>query len=92
MNLRVAGNILKQRRTKQGLTLKDVSDKTGFTIGHISLIERGEMKNPSFNAMLAICDALDLSFYRLVADVELIDRELPKKKQKASLSLLTAAT
>lgn len=92
MNLRIAGSILKQRRINNGMTLQDVSDKTQLTKGYISLVERGEMKNPSINAMLAICESLGFSFYSLVADVQQIDSALPKKKQKASLSLLTAAT
>ena len=43
------GNRIREARKKKGMTLKQVADATGYTIGHISQIERN-LKSPSLSA------------------------------------------
>ena len=35
------GSRIREMRKRRGLTLKEVAEATGYTIGHISQIERG---------------------------------------------------
>ncbi len=54
------GNRIRETRKKRGLTLKQVADATGYTIGHISQIERG-LKSPSLQALRKIAACLECS-------------------------------
>lgn len=54
------GNRIRETRKKRGLTIKQVADATGYTIGHISQIERG-LKSPSLNALRKIASCLECS-------------------------------
>ena len=50
------GSRIREMRKKRGLTLKEVAEATGYTIGHISQIER-DLKSPSLEALrqIAVC-------------------------------------
>ncbi|PSJ51334.1 helix-turn-helix domain-containing protein [Pseudaminobacter soli (ex Li et al. 2025)] len=52
------GQRLRERRTGLGLTLKEVADKAGFSVGFISQIERG-ITTPSLTSLVAVCRVLD---------------------------------
>lgn len=49
---------LRERRLGLKLTLKDVADKAGFSVGYISQIERG-ITTPSLTSLIAVCRVLD---------------------------------
>ena len=56
---------------KRGLTLKEVAEATGYTIGHISQIER-DLKSPSLVALRKIAACLDCSeVWLIMGDSEL---------------------
>ena len=44
------GRRIREMRKRRGLTLKEVAESTGYTIGHISQIER-DLKSPSLVAL-----------------------------------------
>ena len=44
-------NRMKQIRKKKGITLTDLSKKTGLSIGYLSHLENGSRKNPSIEIM-----------------------------------------
>lgn len=44
-------NRMKQIRKKKGITLTDLSKKTGISIGYLSHLENGSRKNPSIEIM-----------------------------------------
>lgn len=50
-------NKVRYYRLKQDLLLKDLSEKTGLSVGHLSHIENGS-KQPSKSAMEAIAQAV----------------------------------
>ena len=54
------GNRIREARKKKGMTLKQVADATGYTVGHISLIER-DLKSPSLTALRKIAACLECS-------------------------------
>ena len=46
------GKIIRQQREKLGLTLDEVSRRTGFSKPYISTVETGKIKNPPGDALL----------------------------------------
>jgi transcriptional regulator with XRE-family HTH domain len=67
------GERLRRRRKELKLTLQDVADAAGFSVGFISQIERG-ISVPSLVSMVSVCRVLEVeigSFFRpLQADSE----------------------
>ncbi len=55
----VIGDVLRQARTSQGRTLREVSDSARVSLGYLSEVERGR-KEPSSELLNAICDALEV--------------------------------
>ena len=53
----VIGDVLREARTTQGRTLREVSDSARVSLGYLSEVERGR-KEPSSELLNAICDAL----------------------------------
>ncbi|WBL32876.1 helix-turn-helix domain-containing protein [Sinirhodobacter sp. HNIBRBA609] len=53
------GERLRLRRKLRGLSLKQVSDRAGLSVGMLSQVERG-LAVPSVKSMRAICAALDM--------------------------------
>lgn len=71
------GSRIREMRKKRGLTLKAVADATGYTIGHISQIER-DLKSPSLVALRKIATCLNCSEVWLIMD----DSELSAKSSE----------
>ena len=57
----MAENNLRYYRKQQKLTLKDLSDLTGLSIGYLSHLENGSRENPSRNTMLTISKIVNAS-------------------------------
>jgi transcriptional regulator with XRE-family HTH domain len=55
---------IKRVRKSKGLTLQEVSEKTGISLNHLSQIERGKA-NPSIGTLKKITNALDVPFMSL---------------------------
>jgi transcriptional regulator with XRE-family HTH domain len=55
----VIGDVLREARTSQGRTLREVSDSARVSLGYLSEVERGR-KEPSSELLNAICDALEV--------------------------------
>jgi transcriptional regulator with XRE-family HTH domain len=55
----VIGDVLREARTSQGRTLREVSDSARVSLGYLSEVERGR-KEPSSELLNAICDALQV--------------------------------
>jgi transcriptional regulator with XRE-family HTH domain len=51
--------VLREARTTQGRTLREVSDSARVSLGYLSEVERGR-KEPSSELLNAICDALEM--------------------------------
>ena len=71
------GRRIREMRKRRGLTLKEVAEATGYTIGHISQIER-DLKSPSLVALRKIAACLNCSEIWLIMD----DSELSAKSSE----------
>lgn len=71
------GSRIREMRKRRGLTLKEVAESTGYTIGHISQIER-DLKSPSLVALRKIAACLNCSEVWLIMD----DSELSAKSSE----------
>ena len=71
------GSRIREMRKRRGLTLKEVAEATGYTIGHISQIER-DLKSPSLVALRKIAACLNCSEVWLIVD----DSELSAKSSE----------
>lgn len=60
---------LKELRTAQGYTLRDISEATGYTKSFISQLERG-LKKPSVDSLRKIADFLDVPIFALLEETE----------------------
>jgi transcriptional regulator with XRE-family HTH domain len=63
----VIGDVLRQARTTQGRTLREVSDSARVSLGYLSEVERGR-KEPSSELLNAICDALEVPLSEVLTD------------------------
>ena len=71
------GSRIREMRKRRGLTLKKVAEAPGYTIGHISQIER-DLKSPSLVALRKIAACLNCSEVWLIMD----DSELSAKSSE----------
>ena len=71
------GSRIREMRKRRGLTLKEVAEATGYTIGHISQIER-DLKSPSLVVLRKIAACLNCSEVWLIMD----DSELSAKSSE----------
>jgi transcriptional regulator with XRE-family HTH domain len=56
---RLLGDVLRDKRTQRGLTLREVSADARVSLGYISEIERGQ-KEASSELLASLCDALEV--------------------------------
>ena len=60
------GERIKKLRTAKGMTLKEMVEYTGLSIGYLSNLERNAT-SPTLNALANICDALDTNLVDLLS-------------------------
>ena len=65
---RLLGDVLRERRLEQGLTLRQVSAEARVSLGYISEIERGQ-KEASSELLASLCSALDTPLSTVLRDV-----------------------
>ena len=63
----VIGDVLRDARTSQGRTLREVSDSARVSLGYLSEVERGR-KEASSELLTAICGALEVPLSRVLSD------------------------
>jgi transcriptional regulator with XRE-family HTH domain len=90
---RLLGDVLRDARTRQGLTLRELSAGARVSLGYISEIERGQ-KEASSELLASLCAALDLPMsqvLRHVSDAAALEEAasaptpLPTAKQPADV-------
>ena len=81
------GRRIREMRKKRGLTLKEVAEATGYTIGHISQIER-DLKSPSLVALRKIAACLNCSEVWLIMDDSELSAKSPEEGKKSKESYL----
>ncbi len=88
----VLGDVLRRARTKQGRTLREVSDAARVSLGYLSEVERGR-KEASSELLNAICDALDVQLSRLLVEAgEQLARVEYRTVSPASAANIDAST
>ena len=65
---RLLGDVLRERRMQQGMTLREVSAEARVSLGYISEIERGQ-KEASSELLASLCSALDVPLSDVLRDV-----------------------
>ena len=65
---RLLGDVLRDKRTERGLTLREVSAEARVSLGYISEIERGQ-KEASSELLYSLCDALDVPLSDVLREV-----------------------
>ena len=65
---RMLGDVLRERRSQLGLTLREVSGSARVSLGYISEIERGQ-KEASSELLASLCEALDVPLSQVLRDV-----------------------
>jgi len=65
---RLLGDVLRERRLEQGLTLRQVSAEARVSLGYISEIERGQ-KEASSELLSSLCSALELPLSTVLREV-----------------------
>jgi transcriptional regulator with XRE-family HTH domain len=65
---RLLGDVLRQRRQRQGRTLRQVSADARVSLGYLSEVERGQ-KEASSELLAAICTALDAPLSEVLREV-----------------------
>src|SRR5215207_5502952 len=65
---RMLGDVLRDRRTQRGLTLREVSAGARVSLGYISEIERGQ-KEASSELLASLCDALEVPLSDVLREV-----------------------
>jgi len=64
----LVGDVLRQRRLAQGLTMREVSSRARVSLGYISEVERGQ-KEPSSELLASLCRALGVPLSQVLRDV-----------------------
>ena len=65
---RLLGDVLRDKRTERGLTLREVSAGARVSLGYISEIERGQ-KEASSELLYSLCGALDVPLSDVLREV-----------------------
>ena len=65
---RLLGDVLRQKRQRQGRTLREVSSVARVSLGYLSEVERGQ-KEASSELLASICTALDVPLSQVLREV-----------------------
>lgn len=52
-------NNIKEIREKKGIKQRELAELTDLSVGYICHLEKGSRKNPSYNTMVSIANALN---------------------------------
>ena len=63
------GMLLKHYREIRNFTLKELEDISGVSASYIFRLERGDRTAPGLPKLMALCDALDIPYYQVLATV-----------------------
>lgn len=83
------GETLRDARTRQNRTLRDVSTAANVSLGYLSEVERGR-KEASSELLASICDALDLELSDVLDSASSALRTIPAARVAADKVAVTA--
>lgn len=70
----IFGKVLREYRTKSGISQEKLALSSNLDRSFVSLLERG-MRQPTLKTMLLLVDALDVPFEIFAADIERVRHE-----------------
>ena len=88
MNIELLGNRIQQFREASGLTQEELASRSGISIKHISVLERG-LKAPKLETLVNIANALHVSSDMLLQDVVLYAADGLASELSATISKLS---
>ena len=65
--VRMIGKKIKYYRKQVNLSLKEISERTGLSMGYLSNLER-DQTSPTYDNLCSICDAMSVSVVDLIMD------------------------
>ena len=71
---------LKKYRESTGLTQKEIAKRLGFSIGYISHLESGKIKNPTLGTIILYLKTIRVPWAKFFGEMEAIDFSLEHKK------------
>jgi transcriptional regulator with XRE-family HTH domain len=77
------GDMIRYRRKEKGLTLSELSRKTGVSKSYLSYLERNKKKNPSIEIVRRIFITLDLPLTPLFYQERTIDRPVMAMEERS---------
>lgn len=75
------GKKIKNYRKQINLTLQEIADRTGLSLGYLSNLERG-LTSPTFDNLCSICAAMSVSVVDLIANTMGYEVSIKKKERK----------
>ena len=79
------GEQVRNVRKSRGITLKELAEQTGLSIGYISQIER-DLTDPSLSTLRKLSEALDVPTYLFMGVAETDSRLTTRKNEVITLS------
>ena len=84
------GENIKKIRLSKALTIKDLADSTGLTVGYLSNLERGEKTNPSYEVIQKIANALSVpmvDFYKEEPPKNILGYNIKRLRKEKNITL-----
>lgn len=84
------GENIKKARLSKSLTIKDLADSTGLTVGYLSNLERGEKTNPSYEVIQKIANALSVpivDFYKEEPPKNILGYNIKRIRKEKNVTL-----
>lgn len=84
------GENIKKIRLSKSLTIKDLADSTGLTVGYLSNLERGEKTNPSYEVIQKIANALSVpmvDFYKEEPPKNILGYNIKRIRKEKNITL-----
>lgn len=78
------GIIIKKKRKEKKMTLNQLSEKTGFSVSYLSLLERGK-NNPTVESLNKVCFALNIMLSELISKMETSAASVIKKGDRPNI-------
>ncbi|WP_246942985.1 helix-turn-helix domain-containing protein [Bacillus pinisoli] len=92
------GKVIKEWRLKRGMSLTELSNRSGVSKSYLSFIERGKQNNPSIEVIDKLATALKVEVHSLLngeqrasGDLSLIDKEIIDLAMEMSQSQIDKA-
>lgn len=88
--LPMVGNAIRRVRQGKSLKLKDLANKTGFSVSYLSQVELGKIE-PSLTALRKISNALERPVFSFLLEERDFEKNIIKKNQRKTIKAIESA-